>query len=391
MESAREARHHLGPLRVLGDPRSDGSVRSVATGTPGPDAVSTAPKTAPKPLIWRGTTFDFNVAATTTALGIGRDNIGGEGEFAGMEWDLAPNVYVLDLPDDKINVSGDIGAGVELTNSDTTLTRREPYFKDLQAGATYTRNIFTSKDKEWSTKLKVKARLIFPTSKVSIDEGKYLTTSLGTTIGQTFKLLGNGADGLNNLTLTVGVSWQHLFSRAYNPTNPSLERTRQNAHGDTELSDQLTYNSFDIDRLIPTASVDLPLYKDLSLTVSGRLIGRFKHRWQGQDCEAQTLTGCVKADSAGADSITYTTNSTFDISLTQSIFGLVDLDVGYSNETLSLGEDGRYRNPFYSPDAQFYMDVIANIDEIYNSASGRSPAETPTITAANPETRMPSF
>jgi len=242
----------------------------------------------------------------------------------------------------------------------------------------------------------VKARLTFPTSKLSIDEGKYLTTSLGASIGQTFKLLGSNADGFNNVTVTVGLTWNHLFSASYNPTNPNLERTRQNAHGGSELSDQLTFNSFDIDRLIPAVGIDLPLYKDLSLAVQGRLIGRFKHAWEGQPCEAQTLTGCVKADPGSPDQITYTTNSTFDVSLTQSVFGLVDVTVGYNNETLSLGEDGRIRNPFYSPDAQFYLDLVANIDEIYSTASGRSKVETPVSNTAsnakgNAKTGMPSF
>ena len=62
-----------------------------------------------------------------------------------MEWDANPNFYVLDLPKDKINVDADIGAGVELTNSDTTVTYREPYFKDIRLSGTYTRDIFTSK------------------------------------------------------------------------------------------------------------------------------------------------------------------------------------------------------------------------------------------------------
>jgi len=366
---------------------------------PGADTVTPpANKPPPKPLIWRGTSATMDTAVTTTTVGVGRSNIGTENDYAGLEWDFTPNIYVLDKPDDKINIDADIGAGVELTNSDTTLTRREPYFKDIQLGGTYTRNIFTSKDKEWSTKAKLRVRGIFPTSKVSIDEGKYFTSQLGASVVQQIKLLGNDADGLNNLTVTLGFGWSHLFSRSFTPTNESLQRIRQNANGQSAETDSLTFNSFDVDRLIPRLQVDLPLYGDLSLSVWGRLIGRFKHKFDNNAC-VQTPTGCAGQGDPNAEQITYVTNSTFDVSLDQSIYGLVDVSIGYDNETLTLGEDGLTRNPFYSPDAQFYLDITANIDEIYSKGSGRTELETPASRRARLQqqadsgitTGMPSF
>lgn len=332
------------------------------------------PKPEPTPLPWRGTTFTFNQAVTTTAIGIGRDNISTENDYYGLEWSLAPQYYLLDKPKDKIIVSADAGVAVELTNGNT-LTRNEPTFKDTSVALGYVRTLWASKDNEWSLSAGPKARVIFPTSRVGIAQGKYLTTTLGASVAQKIKLLGSKADGLNSLTITGGFTWAHLFSKAYTPTNGNLDRTRQNAGGSSFDSDQLTFNSFDVDRLIPSITFDLPLYKDLSLTTQFRLIGRFKHDFAGNGCEASTLTGCVEGEH-NPDRVMYLTNSTFDVALTQSIYEVVDIDIGYNNETLTLGEDGKARNVFYSPDAQFYMDIIANIDVIYAKASGREKFET---------------
>lgn len=341
---------------------------TVPAAAPAPDAAQPPPA---KPLIWRGTTLNFNQSVTSTAVGIGRDNIGTEGEYYGMQWDVNPTLYVLDLPKDKIRLDAVAGVGVEITNSDSTTTNHEPYFTDLQFGAQYQRDIFTSEDAEWSTKGLLRTRLIFPTSPISFNSGKYLTLQLGATARQQIKLLGNDADGLNNLTVSLGLTWSHLFSRSYQPTNASFSRVRQNATGKSVANDILTGGSFDIDRLIPSLSLGLPLYKDLSLSVAGSLIGRFRHPWEGQACEAQTLTGCVKADES-PEHITYVTNSSFDVSLSQGVYDVVNLTLGYHNETLTLGEDGITRNPLYSPYAQFYLDITANIDQIYSKASGRS-------------------
>lgn len=359
---------------------------STAIGQPlsaGADAGTGVPK---KPLPWRGTNFNFNQAMTTTAIGIGRDNIGGEGEFYGMQWDLNPVLFVLDQQHDKIRLDASAGFGVELTNSDSTRTQREPYFTDVQLGAQYTRDIFVSEDSEWATRGALRTRFIFPTSLPSFNSGRYLTFQLGGWLRQQFKLLGNDADGLQNLTVQAGFTWSHLFSRSFQPTNASLNRIRQNATGQGVENDILTSGSFDINRLIPSLTLNLPLYKDLSLSLQGALIARFRHPWEGQACEAQTLTGCVKGDTS-PDQISYLTNSSFDVSLSQGVFDVVYLTLGYNNETLSLGEDGQFRNPFYSPDAQFYLDVTTYIDEIYSKASGRSEFQSNVVSS----TGMPSF
>jgi len=344
-------------------------------------------------LIWRGTTFTWTHSVTSTTLGIGRDNISDDEDSYAWDFVLAPQIYILDLPKDKIFATVEAGISVEWTNSGTTLTEHEPQFRDTQVGVGYQRNIFTSADKEWSTRGSLRLRYSIPTSVISIEQGRYGVLSPSISMTQVLRLLGNDANGLNNLTVVAGFTYSHLFSRAFTPTNPDLERTRQNASGNTILSDQLSFRSFDIDRVIPSLTLILPLYKDLSLSTAFRMIGRFKHVFEGSDCEF-TFNGdeCGRAstpEELGAQSAaTYLTDSTFDISLSQPIYDMFQLNLGYNNETLTLGEDGKSRNVFYSPGAQFYLDIVANIDVLYEKASGRKNIDLPpgprsTLTAFN--------
>ena len=60
-----------------------------------------------------------------------------------------------------------------------------------------------------------------------------------------------------------------------------------------------------------------------------------------------------------------------DIALNYPIYEVVGLTLGYSNETAWIGEDGQRRNIFYSPGAQFYLDVTANLDVIYSKLTNR--------------------
>jgi hypothetical protein len=120
----------------------------------------------------------------------------------------------------------------------------------------------------------------------------------------------------------------------------------------------------DQDRIIPGIFTSLPLYKDLTFNTNWRLIGRFRHDFEGTGCDATVMGECVQAD-RDPNRVTYLTNSSVDFSLTQGIYNIVFLTAGYNNETLTLGEDGKSRNIFYSPSALFYLDVSVQLDQIY--------------------------
>jgi hypothetical protein len=338
-----------------------------------------------KPLPWRGTTFTWNQAGTTSIFGVGGDQIGYENEFYGWDFTFAPNIYIVDAKKDKLRAFAEIGWATELTNSDVTTDRNETLFKDMQLGLGYTRSLLELQKAEYKTDGSITGRLVLPTSEASYNQGRYLTTALGLGVKQTVKILGSNADGLNNVTVGVTGTWSHLFARSYQPTNADLERPRQNATGRTIDSDILTSKSFDLNRLTAGLTIDLPLYKDLGLTTAFRVVGRFKHDFENEDgCDVVIGDGsCVEATRL-EDRNTYQPLTTFDVALSYPIYEVVGLTLGYNNETPWIGEDGTRRSIFYSPDAQFYLDITANLDVIYDKVSGRS--KNAPKTAATPKT-----
>ncbi|NUP05498.1 MAG: hypothetical protein HOW73_05505 [Polyangiaceae bacterium] len=379
------------PAPVVGQAPAPGAPAAVT-----PDKASAPAEEAPKPLMWRGTSFTWTQNASTSLLGIGTDQVGFEEDVYAWDFILSPQIYLLDLEKDKILAFAEGGVSVEWTDSGSTTTKHEPAFRDTQVGVGYNRNIFKSEDNEWSTDARVRLRYNIPTSKISLEQGRYGVLSPGVSLSQQFKLLGQAAKGLNSLTLTAGFTWSHLFAKSYTPTNPNLQRTRQSVSGTTREDDQLSFRSMDIDRLIPSATIGLPIYGGLELTAVYRLIGRFKHDFESGACEIVVMGECQTAD-RDPNRVNYVTDSSFDISLSQPIYDMFTLNLGYNNESLTLDEASKLRNPFWSPGGSvFYLDLVANIDVIYDKASGRSKIDLPpgpnqNATAASNAFGMPSF
>lgn len=369
---------------TIGGPGAD-------TVTPGDGADAKGPT---KPLPWRGTTFTWNQAATTTILGVGRDNIGSEGESYAWLFKFEPNFYLLDLEKDKLRAFAEIGWTTELTNSDLTADRNETLFQDMQLGLGYTRTIYESGGSdagEWSTSGSLTGRFVLPTSERSYEEGRYLTTALGIGAKQKVKLLGSKSLGLQNVTVGATGTWGHLFAASHQPTNPDLDRELRGLTKDSTStsgsseSDILGVNSFSLNSLTAALTIDLNLIENLSLSTAFRIVGRFRHDFENDRC-VEIETGCVVPDRL-EDRNLYQPLTTFDISLSYPIYEVVDLAVGYSNETLWLGEDSQRRNIFYSPVAEFYLDIIANLDAIYTkvetAVTSKPAAKTARASAAH--------
>ncbi|WP_437681175.1 hypothetical protein [Sorangium sp. So ce131] len=325
-------------------------------------------------LRWRGSTFTWNQGGTTTIFGVGRDNIGSEGEFYGWDFTLRPNYYLLDRPKDKVTLNAEIGWVTELTNSDTTQYYREPQLKDMALGVRYGRELWqrgSAEGGDYRTEAAMRLRVLLPTSPTSWNAGRYFSLSVGPQVVQKVKLLGSKADGLNHVTATLGVTYAHLFAESYTPVNGDLRRTRRIATGETVIDDQLSGWSQDMDRLTTSLDIDLPLYKDLSLGTSFGLISRFKHKFT-HGCDEDSGADCTEYRSVrNPDPTTYLANTVFDVNLSHPIYDVVNVTLGYNNTSPQLGEDGKRRVMFYSPEAQFYLDITANLDAIYSKVTGR--------------------
>src|SRR6185295_11960094 len=112
-------------------------------------------------------------------------------------------------------------------------------------------------------------------------------------------------------------------------------------------------------------------------------------QFQSNGCDIPLQTGCVSVGNMpGANTILPTT--TFEIALSYDVpDNLGRFDIGYTNESGQLGEDGKRRSVFYSPEAQFYLALVAYFDGIYDKTAKalqrkNTPATGKNLTAALP-------
>lgn len=358
------------------------------------NAAPTKDQAAPAPgaaggekFAWAGTAFTWNQSATTTALGIGRDNIGDDGDYYGWDFSFKPNYTIWDAKPHKFSVNADLGWETELTNSPSTTTERETLFKDLQLGTRYGITLYETggaENKDYVTGGNLSLRFGLPTSKASSNSGKYLTTSLGAGLSQKIPLLGKGAAGLNDLSIGVSFGWTHLFSRATTATNDDLDRPRQNLGGKSFESDQLSSRAFAHDGLSWGATLGFPVVGDLSFSSAARLTSRYTYTFSEDVC-VETFSGeCLETSQGLQNEPTNNAATTLlDVSLSYPIFEVVEVALGYANISGQLGEDGLRRNFFYSPDAQFYLDITANLDVIYQKTIGKKSSTAATKRAGS--------
>lgn len=350
-----------------------------------PPADKPAPKAAPpKPLPWRATNFVWSHQASTQIFGLGAPYQSGTFEAYSWNFSANPGYFVLDTPNHKIRLVLGLNAQYELTNNDVTTRDKEFLFGDIAFGPTYIGTILKAgggatgqltaaqrRDptlaggQEYITTLLAGGRLFFPTSKFSLSQGVALRTSLFFGAQQVIKLLGNSAPGLQNVTLRLVENWRHTFASASTPTNGNLHWLRQGANGATFESDQLGGFAFDENTLTHSLDIILPIYGDLTVFSSFQLQHVFPFTFQGQACEAQTLTGCVQAD-RDPNRTALRVNTGFDFSLYYQIVAELGVTLGYSNYTGQLAPNGQYRDFFWSPDAYFHADATVSLDAIYS-------------------------
>jgi hypothetical protein len=355
-------------------------------GTPAPTPTAQQPQETPKkPNPWGFTRFTWTNSGSTKIFGVGADYIGTEDETYTMDFGLNIRYSFLNLPKDKayVNVSG--GVEVELTNSDTTTKKHEPLLRDTGIGVGYTRALFQTADKETKTSWLISGGLSLPTSKASQATGKYLGTSITTGIIHAQKLAGAKSDWFPDVLVFGTVNWGHSFTRGTTPTTTdynviNIPRQRLCDAGGclSDGSDQLSGSYVTHDRLKLNGTYYLSIYKDiLSFGNSWEIEEKFKYSPSPDGVCQPLATGCAPVGHQSLDPTSRNVATTFDVSISYAIpENLGRVDLGYVNTTGNLRDDGTYRSVFYSPDAQFYANLVAYFDGIYDKAASKPDANT---------------
>lgn len=346
-----------------------------------PTPATTTPEAPRKGNPFSFTRFAWTHSGSTKIFNVGA--VSAEDDVYAMDFGLNIRYTFFSQPKTKlfVNVAG--GVEVELTNSPTTLLKREPRLRDTSAGLGVTRRLFTSADKETSTSLQVVGSALLPTSPVSRRQGRYLGTNLSAAIFHSQNLAGSDADWFQNVFVLGSIGWGHNFSRAYTPTSTELAVTQQprqvNCNGEagclSTSSDQLGGFSLTHDTIRFGGGMFMSVYKDvLSLNNYWEISERYRYVFADTCVNLPTTQGCEPTGRLANATIRGAV-TTFDISFSYTLMdNLGRVDLGYTNTTNQIGEDGLRRSVFYSPDAQFYLSLSAYLDGIYDKAASGSGA-----------------
>jgi len=331
----------------------------------------------------RGSTFLFDQSASTQTVGLEnaeQSNV----PFYGWWLSLRPRYNF----DDHWRVQVRFDYYKEFTNSQDTTDYREDVFGDIWTDVVYS-TALAPRGRWKNTKISLGLRALWPTSKQSQANGTYVT--LGATAGVSQKVPIRGADAkvLNSARVGLSLAYLHAFTQATTATDYGNFAYPSESVADSGLG-PASYTFFTTDQLTGQTLVEHQLYgildtglqitPKLGLTVDAILINNW-HYAPTRTC-VDIATGCTSPPTVspvtGADN-QFTQLFWFVASADYEIIPEMSVGIGYYNLSNTLATDGTLRGPFssgfdnvfWSPDARVFLDVTANLDRIFEDATGQ--------------------
>ena len=355
--------------RRLGDDPEDGAAPG-AVGIVGTGGGGNSRFIAPR-VPWRGTGLSWSHSATTTLLGVGQQTISDAHEVYIQQLGATLNYFVFDEDYLRVRVDTQPSFSLELTDSNVTTTYREPQFNDLPLEVVVNIPLYRTAG-GWGASGLLGTTAVLPTSKISRRNGTYWTQSSRAGVFQVIPLLGPNAAALRSVMIGASVRWDHRFGRATTPVYSDLRWTRQNAQGQTFLSDQLSFSPIATDTLREGAFLfftEKLFGSHLWVFAGANLTQSWLPAFEGNDCEAEILTGCVKGESP-PNKVTLRRLWGFSGSIIYFPTNEVSVAVGYASATNQLGPDGQLQSIWYTPNATFSASIGLSLDAIYEAFTG---------------------
>jgi hypothetical protein len=329
----------------------------------------------------RGSTFIFDQSATTQTLGLDR---GQQSYVPDYRWwmSLRPRWNFSD----RFRVQARLDFYKELTNSQDTTYYREDTFGDIWTDAIYSTPL--AETGPWkNTKVSVGARAIWPTSKQTQGQGVYVTLGGQAGISQKIPLRGEDAPFLDFARVGLSFTYLHAFSNSTTPDNyGNFAYTRQNVDGFSFISHQLTGQTLSEHTLYAIVDTGLQITPKLGFTLDWILINQW-HYQPTAFCASGLAapppgSPCPAPNNTQPDN-QFTQLGWFLTSLDYEIIPELSVGLGYYNLANTVGPNGQANSLFgggennflWSPDARVFFDVTANLDKIFEDASGRYKAK----------------
>ncbi len=350
-----------------------GAAESAPTTSKDESQINTTLEKPETTLRWRNSTFQFEQSVSTQTAGV--ETSPQLTYVPSYEWWLSfrPRFYISE----KLFVSARFDYYKEFTNAALANGPDTTYYREDVFGDIWTNLVYETPVPSISkhTKASVGARLRFPTSKESQDEGVYVRTGLTAGLKQGVEINGASAKFLSDALFSVGLWYDHPWSRATTPTNGGLNYARQDTGGQSFLSDQLSGSTLVAHQLVASFNSSLQITPRLAFNADMIFFNQW-HYAPTTACVA-TLTGCASVGTTPGFGTTYTVDTWFVTSVDYDLFDELTLTLGYYNLANQLAPDGQRRglvghdNIWWSPDARLFFNVTMNLDDIYEWATGK--------------------
>jgi hypothetical protein len=337
---------------------SSGGTTVTFGATPKKDEPSTAAKKdEPEPELqrFRGSLLIFDQSMTTNTL-----SKGSQLSYQPLyEWWISPRVAYNFSKTVRLTLRQDLFK--EWTNVGETTDRGEWRYTDTWLTLGW-RPVLTSISKHLTGSL---GWVLRPgISKESRIASQYFATGPSVNAGYSFDLAGEKAKAFKSLNVSAGLNYQHAFSRCNTPCSGSFTQQRMNSQGQPVDDNQVRSGSLAGNQLLYSVNLGVDIVEHVDFSASMIWISQFANRTS------------AAFDPAGNE-IPRSENDTrlrqFSWFFTQVTWGFTkeaSLAFGYYNLNNVLAADGKYRNPFWSPEARVFLDVYIHLDAIYEKLTG---------------------
>jgi hypothetical protein len=320
---------------------------------PPADQVGPAP-VAPKLPAYHHSVFSWEHHVSTETVGIGDDPQSSNPTYT-MGLSAKTRYYLQDVPGRLLTVRLEGGLYREFTNSDSTTQRGEWSFSDTTLALVYAHRFLGPTDTN-GTFFEVRPlTLQLPTSKNSYRSGRYFAPGALVALTNIRPILTGRVEPDILSTVRLAVGYERWFARATVPSNESLSRVRLTTEGRSVGGDQLSGASLTRDQITATARIRFDFGDAVVWTTDFGVQPAWKYNLQDDVQLCGTVsTGCTTVEVSDDDS-RHLVSTQFNTEVSVSVVKSLSLDFGYGNSANQLGQDGRRRNPFYSPSAEFYV------------------------------------
>lgn len=318
---------------------------------------------------FRGSIFTFDQSITTQTASVGLETPQSYVPFYGWWLSLRPRYWFTD----ELRVQVRVDYNKEFTNAESTTYRDEDVFGDVWTDLVYQRPV--APDGRWkNTKLTLGLRGQWPTSKVSQANGVYVTAGATAGVVQKIPIHGDAAPLLDAARIGVTFTYWHPFTNATTPTDYGSFAYPTDEH--SFVIDQITGQTLANHTLWGSLELGLQATPKLNLALFAIVINQW--HYAPTNTPVGTATGPIVVSNANDQQ--FTQLLWFLFAADYELVDELSVGVGYYNLTNALAADGTLRSPFgggednalWGPDARFFLDFTANLDKLFEDASGKS-------------------